>query len=142
MTPTFRLPPNRVPQALVLGPGKAIHGVGLVLSLLAFVFALAGQQHAQSAQNTNQPDVHTIAQLADSHYNKIHSLRAGFNEAYTGLGIARSESGTLLLLKPGSMRWDYSSPAGKVFLIDGKYAWFYAQGAAQVQRIPAKQLDD
>ena len=88
------------------------------------------------------PDVHTIAQLVDSHYNKIHSLRAGFIETYTGLGIARSEGGTLLLLKPGRMRWDYSSPAGKVFLIDGKYAWFYAQGSAQVQRIPATQLDD
>ena len=30
----------------------------------------------------------------------------------------------------------------KLFLLDGKYAWFYAQGDAQVQRIPAKQLDD
>jgi outer membrane lipoprotein carrier protein len=56
--------------------------------------------------------------------------------------MTRSESGTLLLLKPGRMRWDYSIPAGKLFLIDGKNAWFYVQGAAQVQRIPAKELDD
>jgi outer membrane lipoprotein carrier protein len=47
-----------------------------------------------------------------------------------------------LLLKPGRMRWDYSIPAGKLFLIDGKNAWFYVEGAAQVQRIPAKELDD
>jgi outer membrane lipoprotein carrier protein len=40
------------------------------------------------------------------------------------------------------MKWVYSQPAGKVFLIDGKYAWFYARGDSQVQRIPAKQLDD
>jgi outer membrane lipoprotein carrier protein len=88
------------------------------------------------------PDAHAVAHLVDSHYNKLHSLRARFTESYEGLGMVRNESGTLLLLKPGRMRWDYTSPAGKVFLIDGKFAWFYAQGSAQVQRIPAKQLDD
>src|SRR5208283_6244128 len=63
-------------------------------------------------------------------------------ESYAGLGVRRTESGTLLLLKPGRMRWDYSVPAGKIFLLDGKYAWFYSKGDAHVQRIPAKQLDD
>jgi outer membrane lipoprotein carrier protein len=56
--------------------------------------------------------------------------------------MSRAESGTLLLLKPGRMRWDYSAPAGKLFLIDGKFAWFYVRGATQVQRIPATKLDD
>src|SRR6201987_4574751 len=86
--------------------------------------------------------VHEVAQLVDGHYNKLHSLRAGFTESYQGLGMSRSESGTLLLLKPGRMKWDYTSPAGKLFLLDGKYAWSWSRGAAQVQRIPAKQLDD
>ena len=40
------------------------------------------------------------------------------------------------------MRWDYSHPSGKLFLLDGKYAWFYTNGDPQVQRIAAKQLDD
>ena len=40
------------------------------------------------------------------------------------------------------MRWDYSRPAGKLFLLDGKYAWFYTKGDPQVQRIEAKKLDD
>jgi outer membrane lipoprotein carrier protein len=31
---------------------------------------------------------------------------------------------------------------GKLFLLDGKYAWFYSRGDSQVQRIPARQLDD
>jgi len=48
----------------------------------------------------------------------------------------------MLLLKPGRMKWDYSSPAGKLFLLDGKYAWFYSSGDSQVQRIPARELDD
>jgi len=89
-----------------------------------------------------EPDVHALAQRVDQHYNKLHSLKAAFSESYVGLGMRRQESGTLLLLKPGRMRWDYSSPLGKLFLLDGKYAWFYVPGDAQVQRIPAKQLDD
>ena len=100
----------------------------------------SAQEHPSSSSGT--PDVHQIAQQVDQHYNHLHSLKASFTETYVGLGLHRSESGTLLLLKPGRMRWDYSSPPGKTFLLDGKYAWFYAPGDAQVQRIPAKQLDD
>src|SRR6185437_4289398 len=32
--------------------------------------------------------------------------------------------------------------AGKLFVLDGKFAWFYTPGDAQVTRAPAKQLDD
>lgn len=58
------------------------------------------------------------------------------------MGVARDESGTLLLRKPGKMRWDYSQPQGKIFLLDGKYAWFYSPGDAQVERVAASQMDD
>ncbi len=58
------------------------------------------------------------------------------------MGIKRTESGTMLLLKPGRIKWDYTSPPGKLFLIDGSFGWFYAPGDPQVQRIPAKDFDD
>jgi len=88
------------------------------------------------------PSAHDLAQRVDRHYNQLRSLKTGFTESYQGLGIRRTESGTLLLLKPGRMKWEYSAPAGKLFLLDGKYAWFYTRGDPQVQRIAAKQLDD
>lgn len=78
----------------------------------------------------------------DRHYNQLHSLKSEFTESYEGLGMQRTESGTLLLEKPGRMRWDYNSPPGKVFLLDGKYAWFYTRGDPQVQRMKAKEMDD
>jgi outer membrane lipoprotein carrier protein len=78
----------------------------------------------------------------DEHYNHLRSLKANFTEQYDGLGMRRSESGTMLLRKPGRMKWEYTSTAGKVFVLDGKYAWFYAPGDTQVQRIAASQLDD
>jgi outer membrane lipoprotein carrier protein len=99
--------------------------------------------HAQGRSPSEQrPDAQAMAQRVDRHYNQLHSLRAGFAESYEGLGMRRTESGTMLLLKPGRMKWEYSQPAGKLFLLDGKYAWFYARGDSQVQRVPAKQLDD
>ena len=88
------------------------------------------------------PSAHDVAARVDKHYNQLRSLKAGFSETYQGMGMKRTESGTLLLVKPGRMKWDYSSPPGKIFLLDGKYAWFYTAGDARVQRIPAKQLDD
>lgn len=91
---------------------------------------------------SQQPTAHELAQRVDRHYNQLHSLKAQFTETYEGLGRTRTESGTLLLQKPGRMRWDYSSPAGKLFLLDGKYAYFYTNGDPQVQRIEAKKLDD
>ncbi len=78
----------------------------------------------------------------DDHYNRLRTLRAHYTEHYTGMGLDRTESGTLLLKKPGLMRWSYDSPPGKLFVLDGKYAWFYTPGDAQVSRAPAKQLDD
>ncbi|HZY62672.1 MAG TPA: outer membrane lipoprotein chaperone LolA [Edaphobacter sp.] len=84
----------------------------------------------------------TLIRKVDDHYNHLSSLRARYTEHYAGMGMERTESGTLLLKKPGRMRWSYDVPAGKVFVLDGKYAWFYTPGDAQAQRIPAKELDD
>jgi outer membrane lipoprotein carrier protein len=83
-----------------------------------------------------------LAQRVDKYYNGLHSLRTAFTESFHGMGIDREESGSLLLRKPGKMRWSYSHPAGKVFVLDGKYAWFYSPGNAQVERVSASQLDD
>jgi outer membrane lipoprotein carrier protein len=107
---------------------------GLIVAATLFSAVLCAQQRPLSA--------HDLAQKVDSHYNQLHSLKAGFTESYEGMGIRRSEAGTLLLLKPGRMKWEYSSPAGKLFLLDGRFAWFYSRGDSQVQRIAAKELDD
>lgn len=83
-----------------------------------------------------------IIRKVDDHYNHLSSLRARYSEQYSGMGMTKTETGTLLLKKPGKMRWSYDTPVGKVFVLDCKYAWFYTPGDAQAQRIPAKELDD
>jgi outer membrane lipoprotein carrier protein len=121
--------------------GHLLSRAGRLLLAGAMLSAsLYAQKRSPSAQEAQ--DAQEVAKRVDQHYNRLHSLRAGFTESYEGLGMRRTESGTLTLLKPGRMRWDYSSPAGKLFLLDGKFAWFYSKGDPQVQRIAAKQLDD
>ena len=83
-----------------------------------------------------------ILKRVDDHYNHLSSLQTHYTEHYTGMGMDRSESGTLLLKKPGRMRWSYANPPGKVFILDGKSGWFYTPGDSQAQRVSAKQLDD
>ena len=87
-------------------------------------------------------DVHSIAAAVDHRYNHLQTLRADFTEIYRGAGMERTESGTLWLKKPGKMRWQYRSPREKLFVSDGKDAWFYVPGEPQVRRTPVRQLDD
>ena len=84
----------------------------------------------------------SLAKTIDAHYNHLQSLQAHYTERYQGMGLDRSETGTLTLKKPGRMRWVYDSPAGKLFLLDGHSAITYTPGDAQATRIPEKQLDD
>jgi len=88
------------------------------------------------------PSLSEISKRVDQHYNRLHSLSVQFTETYQGMGMKRSESGTLLLEKPGRMRWEYAKPAGKVFVIDEKYGYSYTPGDAQAERYLAKQLED
>ncbi|MBE7159366.1 MAG: outer membrane lipoprotein carrier protein LolA [Rhodospirillales bacterium] len=89
-----------------------------------------------------EPTATGLAKTVDAHYNHLGSLRTRFTERYRGMGMDRTESGTLTLRKPGRMRWAYDAPAGKVFLLNGKDAISYTPGDPQANRLPAKELDD
>jgi len=104
-------------------------------SLLLLLLLSAGSLPAQV-------DVHALAGKVDQRYDHIRTLEAHFTETYKGAGMSRTESGTLLLKKPGRMRWDYDAPRPKLFLTDGSTAWFYVPGEQQARRTPVKQLED
>ena len=89
-----------------------------------------------------QPDVKALAAAVDAHYNHLRSLQAEFTELYRGSGMDRIESGTLWLKKPGKMRWEYRSPREKLFVSNGKDAWFYVPDDRQAHKGSAKKLED
>jgi outer membrane lipoprotein carrier protein len=104
-------------------------------------FVVLGLATAISSASS-APDVHAVAQAVDERYNHLHTLQTDFTEIYRGAGMERTESGTLWLKKPGKMRWEYRSPREKLFLSDGRDAWFYVPGERQVRRTAVKKLDD
>jgi len=87
-------------------------------------------------------DVKSVAAAVDAHYNHLRTLEAQFTEVYRGSGMDRTESGTLWLKKPGKMRWEYRSPREKLFVSDGRDAWFYVPDDRQARRTAAKKLED
>jgi outer membrane lipoprotein carrier protein len=109
---------------------------------LNFVTAVVCLSAALLATASPATDVKTLAAAVDEHYNHLHSLQAQFTELYRGSGIERTESGTLWLKKPGKMRWEYRSPREKLFVSDGKDAWFYVPADHQARRTAARKLDD
>jgi outer membrane lipoprotein carrier protein len=107
----------------------------------AFLMALSCLLPLASAQQP-APSVDRVADDLDRHYNDLRSLRAGFIETYRGAGITRTESGTLWLRRPGKMRWEYMEPREKLFVSDGKTAFFYVPGERQARKAPLDKLDD
>ncbi len=93
-------------------------------------------------QSSSDARVREIARTVDKRHNRLRSLQADFTESYRGMGVARTESGTLWLKRPGRMRWEYREPREKLFVTDSKTAWFYLPGERQVRRAPVKKLDD
>jgi outer membrane lipoprotein carrier protein len=92
-------------------------------------------------------DIHAIARAVDEHYNHLRTLQAEFTEEYRGAGMERTEAGTVWLAKggskkPGKMRWEYRSPREKLFVSDGRDAWFYVPDDRQARKTDARKLDD
>jgi outer membrane lipoprotein carrier protein len=104
----------------------------VLLTLLLFAASASAQQLTATS----------LAKRVDDHYNHLQSLQAHYAERYKGMGLDRTETGTLTLRKPGRMRWAYDAPAGKLFLLDGHDAISYTPGDAEATRFPEKELDD
>jgi outer membrane lipoprotein carrier protein len=79
----------------------------------------------------------------ETRYNSAKTLQVIFQEQYTRPGeIRRTESGTLLLRKPGRMRWSYTQPIGKLFVSDGKYLYLYTPDTNQVEKTKLQETAD
>jgi outer membrane lipoprotein carrier protein len=79
----------------------------------------------------------------ENRYNRARTLSVLFTEVYSVQGHQRpAEEGRLTLRKQGKMRWDYTRPAGKLFISDGKDVFLYTAGDNRVEKIPLKGTED
>ena len=100
----------------------------LVCTLSALVLLL-GISTAQS-----RPSAATLAASLQQRYNGIRDFSADFVHTYQG-GVLRkqvTERGTVVIKKPGMMRWNYTAPERKTFVSDGRKIYSYIPQDRQV----------
>lgn len=88
-------------------------------------------------------DLDNLLKTIEARYNRSQSLKLDFSETYGGAGRpTQAQAGVLYLRKPGRMLWDYSSPAGQIFLSDGKEVFQYTPSDPQATRSKLKESED
>jgi len=108
----------------------------LVLLLAAFLVSFPAPGY--SAAQPSDP-----LKLFEQRYQPSRSLSVIFLERFLENGqLMREEAGKAYFLRPGKMRWEYEKPEKNLFLVDGKYAWFYAPADRTVTRVPADKSED
>jgi outer membrane lipoprotein carrier protein len=95
-----------------------------------------------SPLNADTPDVSKMLKGVEDRYNHTQSLHVAFAETYTMKGRKRVEKGELYLRKPGRMRWQYTDPAGKLFVSDGKFVYYYNPNENRAEKMSLKGTDD
>ena len=95
-----------------------------IFLLLLYAAALPGQ---------NLGDVISGMEL---HYNRLGTLQIDFEQELRYAGSPRAlERGTLYLLRPRRMRWDYTRPPGKLLVGDGEKLQMYNPNTNQVRTV-------
>jgi outer membrane lipoprotein carrier protein len=90
-----------------------------------------------------QKDAREIVRALEARYRQAATLKAVFFERYTdGNGGIAAESGVVYFSRPGRMRWEYTSPEEKLFLVDGTNVWFFVPADRTVSRAKLKESSD
>jgi len=87
-------------------------------------------------------DVPRTLKGVEDRYNRTQTLQLSFTESYQQGARTRVEKGDLFLRKPGRMRWQYSAPAGKLFVSDGKFIYSYTPQDNRAEKMKLKETDD
>ena len=98
-----------------------------VLTILGFATSLAAQEPQRSAEE--------LASALQDKYETVRDFSANFIHIYEGgaLSIQATESGVVLIKKPGMMNWNYREPNEKFFISDGNTLISYVPADNQVR---------
>lgn len=100
-----------------------------ITAVLLALWMLPVQPTAQS-----RPDPQEVARALQQRYEGIRDFSADFVHTYRG-GVLRTqttERGTVMIKKPGRMRWVYTAPERKEFVSDGTKVYSYLPADKQV----------
>src|SRR5437899_7065915 len=113
-----------------------------VFAMLALTWLAFNAKFCAGVAAAERDALAALAAL-EARYRRATALEANFLERYRENGKeVRVEAGKAYFLRPGKMRWEYEKPEKNLFLVDGKYVWFYAPDDHTATRMPAKKSDD
>ena len=109
------------------------------LSLLFFLLLFTPLAGIPSVQAADLPPLE-VAKMVQSSYAKTKTLQSDFQQTTTSRMSDRERlgAGTMLLAKPGLMRWDYREPNQQVFVCDGERISMYFAKEQQMMVTKAK----
>lgn len=109
------------------------------LSLLSFFLLYTSLVGVPSVQAADLSPME-VAKMVQSTYAKTKTLHADFQQITTSRMSDRERlgAGTMLLAKPGLMRWDYTEPDQQVFVCDGETISMYFAKEHQMMVTKAK----
>jgi len=89
---------------------------------------------AAAAPSRDAQDAVALARRIQQRHHDIRDMKARFVQTYASSMLGREvvERGTLALKPPGRMRWEYEQPEKKLFVSNGKSAYFYVPEDKQV----------
>ena len=119
--------------------GPIVRGAQICFALLVIGAALSGPGAAPAGAG----DAAKHALRLQAGLESIRGLVASFTQTLESPGLPRPqrETGTVFLLRPGRMRWEYDEPPGKLAIADGSRAYLYLPEDRQAVVAPLK-LDD
>ena len=103
----------------------------LVALLVLGISAPVPARPQGSGSTQSAPD---LAKALQAKYDTVRDFSADFSHMYKGGVLKKTvmERGTVIVKKPGKMRWTYSSPEEKVFVSDGQRLYSYVKADKQV----------
>ncbi len=107
---------------------RLLRRLTIIPKLFALVAALPAMVPCLPAQN----DLGAAIAAIQRRYATVQSIRADFTQTYHAPGMDQTESGVVIMQKPGLMRWEYRTPEVKLFIADGHDTYLYTPGDRQV----------
>jgi outer membrane lipoprotein carrier protein len=110
----------------------------LLLTAIGLFAVVIGGAPTLSAQ-----DPRRAIERFERAYRSAQTLEADFLELYREGGKqVRAEAGVAYFGRPGKMRWEYRSPETNLYVVDGKWEWFYVPADHTAMRIKARESSD
>src|SRR5579872_221861 len=114
------------------------------MAVLSLLLSLSLSTPIASAQSPSGGEsAKEIARALEAHYQHAGTLSAIFLESYKQGGeLTQVETGKVYFSHAGRMRWDYTSPEKKLFLVDGSNVWFYVPSDHTASKAKLKESTD